>query len=146
MKKNKGSSLIEALIGTAIIGYVVVSILAAISQQQANTRNIVDKNTAIMLAQLRLEELMKFPAGQLAEESFTDWIISKDYGFQVYTEVQGDPNQKRQFRRSVVITKDLMQNLAEIRVTVDYGSYFKVSTPELVYPARIVLITKRSLK
>jgi len=145
MKNNKGSTLIEALIAAAIIGFVVVSILAAISQQQTTTQNTMDKNTAVMLTQLRLEEMMKFSAQQLAEETFIDWIIVKNYGFEVYTAAQGNPNQERQFQRTTEITLDLLQKLATIRVTVEYGSYFKLASNVLVYPTRVVLTTRRSV-
>lgn len=149
-KKNgmdKGTSIVEALISIAIIGFVVISILAAISQQQATTKQTTDKNVAVLLAELRMEELFKFQSRQLGIEEYTDYVIFKGHGFEVYDETQGDPRVEKQFRRTTKITKDLLQQLATIRVEVEYGAVFTdTSGSELKYPSRVVLTSRRSLK
>jgi Tfp pilus assembly protein PilV len=136
-KKDKGSTLVEALISVAIIAFVMVSILSAFSQQQLNTRNNADKNSAIILAEERMEELLKFPSGQLAEETYQDYIVFKDNKFKYY---DTDPKMPNQFRRTTTISKDLMQQLATIQVMVEFG---KRDNPR---PPKVVISTKRGLK
>ncbi len=144
---NKGTSIVEALISVAIIGFVVISILAAISQQQATTKQTTDKNVAVLLAEMRMEELFKFPSRQLSIEEYTDYIIFKGNGFEVYDQGQGDPRVEKQFRRTTKITKDLLQQVATIRVEVEYGAIFMDSSgSELKYPSRIVLTSRRTTK
>ncbi|NIO84454.1 MAG: hypothetical protein GTN53_28420 [Candidatus Aminicenantes bacterium] len=144
---NKGTSIIEALISVAIIGFVVISILAAISQQQATTKQTTDKNMAVLLAELRMEELFKFPSRQLAIEEYIDYIIFKGHGFEVYDESLGDPRVEKQFRRTTKITKDLLQQVATIRVEVEYGAVFMDSAgSQLRYPSKIVLTSRRTIK
>jgi hypothetical protein len=149
-KKNgmdKGISIVEALISVAIIGFVVISILAAISQQQATTKQTADKNVAILLAELRMEELFKFPSRQLGIEEYTDYVVYKGNGFEVYDEGQGDPRVEKQFRRTTKITKDLLQQVATIRVEVEYGAIFMdTSGSHLRYPSKVVLTSRRTIK
>ncbi len=145
-KINKGSSLVEALVSIAIIAFVVVSILSGFSQQQADTRRNTDKNTAVMLAEMKLEELLKFPSDRLSVESFVDYVVIKPDGFEVIPEGKTPPRKLRQFRRTVNIEKtDIMQQLATITVTVDYGAA-KGSSSSMLYPYSVQLSTRRSLK
>ena len=144
---NKGISIIEALISVAIIGFVVISILAAISQQQATTKQTADKSVAVLLAELRMEELFKFPSRQLGIEEYTDYVVYKGHGFEVYDESQGDPRVEKQFRRTTKITKDLLQQVATIRVEVDYGAVFLDSSgSKMRYPSKVVLVSRRTIK
>lgn len=145
-KINKGGSLVEALISIAIISFVIVSILSGFAQQQADTSRNTDKNMAVMLAEERMEELLKFPSERLLIETFVDYIVPRSNGFDVYGEGDSIPSQLRQFRRTVTITKeDLLQQLATIRVTVEYGAT-RGSGSEMYYPFRIELTSRRSLK
>ena len=145
-KINKGGSLVEALISVAIISFVVVSILSGFAQQQADTSRNTDKNMAVMLAEMRMEELLKFPSDRLNIETFVDYVVPKHNGFIVYGENDAPPTELRQFRRTVEIVKlDALQQLATITVTVDYGSR-KGSSSELIYPYSVQLATRRSLK
>jgi Tfp pilus assembly protein PilV len=149
-KKNidKGGSLVEALISIAIISFVIVSILSGFAQQQADTSRNTDYNMAVMLAEMRMEELLKFPSGQLAQVTFVDYIVLKSNGFKVYGETDEVPNELRQFRRTTTITReDLLQQLATIRVTVEYSARKKsVKDNTLIYPFRVELTSRRSLK
>ena len=63
-KINRGGSLVEALVSVAIISFVVVSILSGFAQQQADTNRNTDKNMAVMLAEMRMEEMLKFVSGE----------------------------------------------------------------------------------
>jgi type II secretory pathway pseudopilin PulG len=145
-RADSGSSLIEALISLALISFVVVSIMSGVSQQQVTNQNNTDKNSAIMLAEMRLEELGKFNADQLAEEVFVDHIIAKDNGFEVFGEGVQPPNVEKLFRRTTTVSKDLLQQVAIIRVEVEYGAYFvdKYGS-ELIYPAQVAITTRRAL-
>jgi type II secretory pathway pseudopilin PulG len=145
-KINKGGSLVEALVSIAIISFVIVSILSGFAQQQADTNRNTDKNMAVMLAEERMEELIKFPSERLLIETFVDYVVPKANGVEVYGEGDSVPSQLRQFRRTVTITKDdVLQQLATIRVTVEYGATRGNST-EMYYPYRIELTSRRSLK
>jgi len=144
---SKGASLVEALVSILILSLVVVSILGGVTNQQLLTKNNVDKTAALLLAEMRMEELMKFPSGQLVEEEYTDYITLKKGKFNIFPEGSSDPVQERQFRRTTRITKDLMEQLATIRVTVDYGAVFnnKAGT-SLKYPFRLFLVSRRMIK
>lgn len=146
-KINKGASLVEALISVAIISFVVVTILSGFAQQQANTNSNTDKNMAVMLAEMRMEELMKFPSGQLVDETFVDYIVLKPKGFVVYGEGDDIPNELRQFRRTADInTNDgALNQLATITVTVDYSARKGTGT-DMIYPFSVELVSRRSLK
>lgn len=143
---NKGGSLVEALISLAIISFVVVSIMSGFAQQQADTNRLTEKNMAIMLAEMRMEELLKFNSGQLAAVSFIDYIVPKPNGFVVYGEDDDVPQELRQFRRTALIEKlDTLQQVATITVTVDYGAR-KGTGSEMLYPYSVRLTSGRSLK
>jgi len=147
-KRNRGGTLVEALISLAIISFVIVSILSGFSQQQTDTSRNTDRNMAVMLAEMRMEELMKFPSGQLVQETFVDYVVLKPNGFVVYGEGVQAPKEVRQFRRTAAITReDLLQQLATIRVTVDYGAMKKKKgSSDLIYPYSVQLTSRRSLK
>lgn len=143
---NKGSSLIEALISIGIISFVIVSILNGFAQQQVNTSGNTDHNMAVMLAEMRMEELLKFPSGNLVAETFVDYIVPKPNGFDVYGEEDSIPSELRQFRRTATITReDLLQQMATIKVTVEYSAR-KGTGSEMYYPFRVELTSRRSLK
>ena len=145
-KINKGGSLVEALISVAILSFVVVSILSGFAQQQADTNRNTDKNMAVMLAEMRMEELLKFPSDSLLIEAFVDYVVLKPNGYIVYGEGDTVPNELRQFRRTATITKeDLLQQLATIRVTVEYNARKGAGT-DVIYPFRVELTSRRSLK
>lgn len=145
-KINKGSTLIEALISIGLISFVIVSILSGFSQQQADTSRNTDYNMAVMLAEMRMEELIKFPSGKLVEETFVDYIVLVPNGFKVYGEGDTIPSELRQFRRTATITReDLLQQLATIKVTVEYSAR-KGTGGEMYYPFRVELNSRRSLK
>ena len=145
-KINKGGTLVEALVSIAIISFVVVSIFSGFSQQQSDTTRIGDKNMAVMLAEQRMEELLKFPSSRMDIGSYVDYIVLKASGPVVYDENKAVPSQLRQFRRTTDIQKtDLLQQLATITVTVEYGAR-KGSGNEMFYPYSVQLVTRRSSK
>jgi competence protein ComGC len=130
IKRETGSTLVEALIATAILSFVVVSILGAVAQQQMTTRNSSDKNIAIFLAETRMEELLKLPANQLQEETFVDYAVPKtvidetsaySYNLVFIPEDENPPVEKRQFRRTTDIQLDDLGEMADISVLVEYG-------------------------
>ena len=147
-KINKGGSLVEALISVAIISFVVVSILSGFAQQQADTSRNTEKNMAIMLAEMRMEELLKFHSDRLLEETFVDYIVPKPNGYKVYGEGDTIPNELKQFRRTALIEKlDVLMQVATITVTVEYGARKKsVAGSILIYPYSVQLVSGRSLK
>jgi competence protein ComGC len=152
-KINKGGTLVEALISVAIISFVIVSILSGFSQQQADTSRNTDKNMAVMLAEMRMEELLKFPSTQLKKETFVDYIVLKPNGFKVYGEKDTIPNELRQFKREAIIsevpdkTVDPLSQMVQITVTVSYGAMReKIGSSTLMYPYSVQLSSRRSLK
>lgn len=140
-ENKKGFTIVEALVAMAILAFVIVTILGGFSQQQLATRKTASKNTAIILAEMRLEELLKFPASQLIAASTiqetTDYIISRSNTFEYYNVDQKNVDQ---FRRTTRLQGDLLGNVATIQVMVEYGL-----DRHGTYPFRIVLGTRRSL-
>jgi hypothetical protein len=133
--------LIEALISVGLLSFVVVSILGGFSQQQANTRTTSARNIAIRLAEIRIEDLLKFPTSQLTQETYRDYVISNDNGFQVYDEAaDGNPNEQKQYRRTTQIVLDMLGQIATIRVTVEFPLV------GAVYPFSVTMTTKRGIK
>lgn len=144
---NKGFTLIEAMVGMAIIAFVMVGILSTFAQQQMLSRKDAEKNTAIILAETKLEELLKFSSQQLQGEDFStkgdvvEFITHKEGIFKNY---DVDPNEPKQYRRTTRVTLDLLGQLATLRVTVEYGRA-KKDINTFVYPFQIVLTTRRGL-
>lgn len=142
----------EALVAMAILAFVIVTILGGFSQQQVATRKTATKNTALILAEMRLEELLKFPASQLVAPGVTqvttDFIISRNNTFQYFDDDPGDMSdpgkptraQMDQFRRTTRIQGDLLGDVATIQVMVEYGR-----TVAGEYAFRVVMASRRSL-
>ena len=144
---NKGFTLIEALVGMAIIAVVMVGILSTFSQQQILSRKNSEKNTAVILAEMKMEELLKFSSVRLREwldeditrENVADYITHKDGTFQFYDE---DPGELKQYRRTTKVGTDLVTDIANIHITVEYG-LTKIGLDSFVYPFHITLSTRR---
>ena len=155
-KCEKGSTLVEALIATAILSFVIVSILGAVAQQQMTTRRTSDKNTAVFLAESRLEELLKLPANQLQEETYVDYAVPKpksvsdgSYEFDMVYVPQGEaiPTSSRHFRRTTDIQIDDLGEMADIMVMVEYGDMqdiaFSSDLSEMKKRRNVVVLTAR---
>jgi type II secretion system protein I len=134
--KNEGFTLIEALVATGIIAFVVVSVLNAFIHQMHSNKNISQKNVAIVLAEDKLEEYLKFPSTDMPA-SAVDFVFYS--GNRTPIRSDADPSQNHQYRRTVTITP--VGNLNRIEVLVEYG-YVKVDDH---YPFRVVLSTQRGL-
>lgn len=141
--KNKeninGFTLVEALIAMAILSFIIVTILSGFTHQKMATRKIADKNLALSLAEIKMQELQKFSAGQLTAGITTDWIIHRKGLFKVY---QSDPNDVDQFRRVTFISVEQGNVLGDkmvIQVMVEYGK------EKNTYPFRVVLSTKKGI-
>lgn len=132
MIKRNGFTLIETLMAIALITFVVVSILGAFSQVQLNTRLVGDKNLALVLAESKMEEWMKYPASQLVAATTTDYAIKSGSSFYLQS---SDPGLRNQFRRTLAIT--VVDTLMNVQVTVEYA-YNGAS-----YPARVSLNSRR---
>jgi prepilin-type N-terminal cleavage/methylation domain-containing protein len=144
---NKGFTLVEALVGMGIIAVVMVGILSTFSQQQMASRKNSEKNTAVILAEMKMEELMKFSAVRLKEwldeddsrKNVVDYIIHKDNKFKSF---DADPNEPKQYRRTTRVWIDFVTDIANIHITVEYGRT-KLGLDKLVYPFQINLSTRR---
>lgn len=139
-KKNiNGFTLVEALIAMAILSFIIVTILSGFTHQKMATRKVADKNLALGLAEMRMQELQKFSATQLTPGITTDWIIHRDGLFKVF---MSDPDDVDQFRRTTAIAVEpgnVLQQKMVIQVMVEYGK------DNNTYPFRVVLSTKRGL-
>lgn len=140
MNDNKGFTLVEALVGMAIMMFVIISILSTFLHQQMVTRKTSEKNTAVILAEMKIEELLKFSSTQLQGEpgEAIDYIFIKDGRFEFY---DYDPMDERheQFKRTTTISNDLLGQMVTIIVLVEYGRV------ENTYPFHITLNTRRGL-
>ncbi len=148
---NSGSSLVEALISMAVLAFVIVSILGGFTQQQISARNMSARGVAMQLAEMRMEELLKFPSVQLQAETYIDYIIPGKTGFEEVPADSadmiagkhtrsGDPQSQKQFRRTTEITLDLLGQIAMIRVRVDFP------LTDTSYPFKVELKTRRGIK
>lgn len=141
---NNGFSLIEAMVAMAIIGFVIVTILGGFSHQQMATRKVTDKNIAIQLADMRMQETAKYSSNQLdlAQGITTEFILHREKTFDVYVGEDNDPDDLEQFRRTTVIERaDILGKLISIRVMVEYGR----SKQSPAYQFRVILSTMRGV-
>ena len=144
VSNNKnGFTIIELLISVMILGFVIVSLLTAFAQRMQTDTNTNFKNTAITLAEAKLEEYLKFPSSQIATiypvspATAVDYIVM--HGTRQPKVSVSDPKINRQFRRTVEVIQD--GTLAMINVTVDYGYILRNQH----YPFSVVLTTQRGL-
>lgn len=145
--KARGGTLVEALVAAAVLSIVLVSILSGFAGQQASTRKNTDKNTAILMGEARLEELLKFPADQLTTETYVDYILQKGTRYEIYDENAVPPTAFRQFRRTTNIILDPKGQIAYIRVLVEYGARgASVTGNTWTYPYKVGFSTRRMLK
>lgn len=127
------------MVAMAIVAFVIVTILSGFTHQQMSTRKLAEKNTAIQLADLRLQELHKYSADNLDPGIVVDYIIHRQGRFDIFDSDPDDPNQ---YRRTTVINKDIGDVLGHqlvIQVMVEYGRN------KDHYPFRIVLSTKKGV-
>lgn len=144
---KSGFTLVEAMVGMAIIGFVMIGILGTFSHQQMAARRTSDKNTAVILSEMRLEEYLKYSSTQLAAEvlnpPIVEFIVQKENVFQFF-DADNDPNVPKQFRRTTSLSADLLGQMVTIRVVVDYG-FTGTREGDTVYPFRIIMSTRRGL-
>jgi type II secretion system protein I len=132
LTKRNGFTLIETLLAIMLIAIVVVSILGAFSQVQLNTRQVGDKNLALVLAESRMEELMKYPGSQLVAATTVDYALKRGNSFVILT---SDPGGTNQFRRTTTVTA--AGALMNVLVIVEYGFTGGV------YPGRVSMNSRR---
>lgn len=143
MKNNKvnnnGFSLVEALIAMAILSFVIVNILSGFSYQQLSSRKDKEKNLAIVLTDMRMQEMSKYASEQLINMTrvTTEFIVHKGVECKIYAEADNpqDPNQMR--RTTIIESADVLGDSVFIRVMVEYG----LKNNE--YPFRVVLSTRK---
>jgi hypothetical protein len=122
-----------------LIAFLIVTILSGFTHQKMATRKVADKNVALALAELRMQELHKFRATQLTPGISHDWIIHRNGEFSFF---QTDPDDPDQFLRTTSISRDAGDVLGHkmiIQVMVQFGR------SDNTYPFRVVLSTKRGL-
>lgn len=137
--KEKGFTLIEALIAIGLLAFAVVSILNAFFYQQHFTRTNFAKNMALTLAESRIEELSKYPEYGLTEGESINYIVQQGAQFTVYSIEQANNNQ---YRRTTTLAMD--NQLMTITVRVQYGRRPSAGDPSTgIYGGSIVLSTKR---
>lgn len=144
MNSNKGFSLIEAMMGVMILGFVMVGILGTFSHQKVISQKTSAKNSAVVLAEMKLEELMKYSSTQLAGEAaktqpVMDYIVSNKGTFEFFAD-GAQPDDPGLFKRSVFVELDIMGQLASLRVMVEYGV-----PGDDGFPFNVVLMTARGL-
>lgn len=143
-QNNKGFTLVEALIAMAIISFVIVTILGGFTHQQMATRRLTDKNIAIQLADMKMQEMAKYSSTQLstADRLTTEYILHTGKTFEVFEGEDNDPNDPNQFRRTTLVERaDILGKLFSIRVLVQYGK----SRGAPSYRFKIALSTMRGI-
>jgi Tfp pilus assembly protein PilV len=142
LKNKNGFTIVELLISILILGFVIVSLLTAFSQQMQTDNNTNYKNTAITLAEAKIEECLKFPSSQInaiynSPATNVDYIVMHAASRPIVS--MDDPNINRQYKRTIEVTPD--GNLSTITVTVEYGYIARNQD----YPFSVVLTTQRGL-
>jgi len=132
LANKNGFTLIETIIGVTLLSFVIVSVLGVFSQIQLNTRYVNDKNLALIFAESRMEEILKYPASILTATSTIDYAYKTGNSIHVQA---ANPNKSDQFRRTINITA--AGSLMNVQVTVEYG--YK----NLIYPFRVSLNSRR---
>jgi type II secretion system protein I len=132
LANKNGFTLIETIIGVALLAFVIVSVLGAFSQIQLNTKYVNDKNLALIFAESKMEEILKYPGSSLTATSTTDYAYKSGNFLHVQA---SDPDKSNQFRRTINMTT--AGNLINIQVTVEYG----YKNP--IYPFRVSLNSRR---
>ena len=134
---NKGTTIVELLVSLAIMSIVIVSILTGFSQQQVSERVNNYKSAALMLAELRMDEFMKYSSSQMSTPTtITDYILLKKGAFQEFASDE-EPNQLNQFRRVVTITPSDSGGMTTIGVVVEYGAMKNKGDSSWKYPFQV---------
>jgi len=134
LKKTKGFTLVEALLAMTIVLFVVVGILSGFTQQMVSNRYVGAKNIAIILAETKLEDYLKYPASQMPANS-VDYVVESGRRLIVHT---SDPDVNDQFRRTTTITPVLaFPSMNLVQVTVEYAKRGNR------YPFRVILSSTR---
>ncbi|MCP4220096.1 MAG: hypothetical protein GY765_36025, partial [bacterium] len=132
----------------------MVSILSGFSQFQMSSKKNSYKNSAVMLAEMKMEELMKFGSEKLTEGSasvtMTDYVyqskeqmnLNYDESDSKYKFASSDPIKANQFRRTSTIEYDWTTKMAQLTVLVDYGAI--ASGTGVYYPFSLTFTTRRA--
>ncbi|MGB2598905.1 MAG: type II secretion system protein [Candidatus Omnitrophota bacterium] len=109
---KKGMTLVEVVVSAAILGIVVVSVVATIAQSSVFSRRIDQVYTSNNLAKKRMDDLKRYLVGDLAgRASETDVRIDSN----------GDLDAAGTYIRTTEITEDYDDNpyLIKVKVSVD---------------------------
>jgi type II secretory pathway pseudopilin PulG len=125
---KKGMTLVEVVVSAAILGIVVVSVVATIAQSSVFSRRIDQVYTSNNLAKKRMDDLKRYLVSDLADRaSETDVRIDSN----------GDLDVSGDYIRTTEITEDYDGNpyLIKVKVSVDkvvdeqkYGSPAVIET------------------
>lgn len=135
MVNKNGFTLIETIIGITLLAFVVVSVLGAFSQIQLNTKYVNDKNLALVFAESKMEEMLKYPGSSLTALPATSIEYAYKSGNSLTIPTTTDPDKADQFKRTINITA--ADNLMNVQVIVEYG----YKNP--IYPFRVSLNSRR---
>jgi hypothetical protein len=132
--------MFEILIAIGLLSIVIMGVTSGFFQQQMATKTTGDRNTAITLAELTLEENMKLPGNQLTVGDVTDYVLVTDQGF---GNALDTAPKTTHMRRIVSIGYDYTSgasSVATIRVQVWFGKKGKT------YPFHVTLNTSRRME
>ena len=128
MKSKKGMTLVEVVVSAAILGIVVISVVATIAQSSVFSRRIDHVYTSNNLAKKRMDDLKRYLVGDLADRAAeTDVRIDSN----------GDLDANGDYIRTTEITENYDSNpyLIKVKVSVDrfldgaaYGSPAVIET------------------
>lgn len=135
MANKNGFTLVETIIGITLLAFVVVSVLGAFSQIQLNTKYVNDKNLALVFAESKMEEMLKYPGSSLTALPATSIEYAYKSGNSLTIPTTTDPDKADQFKRTINITA--ADNLMNVQVIVEYG----YKNP--IYPFRVSLNSRR---
>jgi len=151
-RHEKGATLTEVLVAFSIITFVMTTIVGGIIRQQATVKSTDERNAAVLLAEMKIEELFKFPADQqLDNDKFQEYIRYVNGGFEQIATSTGtaplsmDDKWTKVLRRVTEIKRDLMRQMATISITVQFGSKYNKSKGQYDFSNTITMNTRRAL-
>jgi prepilin-type N-terminal cleavage/methylation domain-containing protein len=125
---RKGMTLIEVVVSAAILGLIVVTVIAMLAQSSVFSRRIDHVYATNNLAKKRMDDLKRYFVSDLA-------VIAVETDVRI--DANGDPDESGDYIRTTAVTEDYDSNpyLYKVQVSVDrvvdgaaYGSPAVIET------------------
>lgn len=121
-KGDHGFSLIEAMIAIGILGFITMSVLNAFFYQKLFSKITSQKNIAISLSESKMEDLFKFPGGDIQTNAMNGDNPQVEF-FEIVNNGVKDLASETDSPNCIKRTTELIQkgDFMDISVMVEYG-------------------------